>query len=420
MHHPVAAIPAFHAFGMEVEYMIVSERTLDAAPIAGAALEALAGLPAPERAPLEVSRGDFGWSNEFACHVLELKNPRVAAGLTRVAGTMDAHVAEMNQLLRARGARLMPGGMHPWMRPKREAVLWRYQSSAVYAAYDRIFNCRTHGWANLQSHSLSLPFAGDAEFARLHAAVRLVLPILPAVAASSPFVEGGAAASLDARIDAYESHTAAVPSLAGMLIPETAVSREQYTRDVLGPIYRDISAFDPECALRHEWVNARGAIPRFDRDAIEIRLLDPQECPAADLAIAALATDAAHHLYRQECAPLYEQQDIDTGTLARILFDCARDGERARITDAGYLRLLGYRGPACDAATLWADLATRMTRGRSAMRALWHGPLTHILREGPLARRLLNSAGRAPSRQRLAEVYRALCDCLDGGRQFSA
>ena len=75
---------------------------------------------------------------------------------------------------------------------------------------------------------------------------------------------------------------------------------------------------------------------------------------------------------------------------------------------------------ACDAATLWADLATRMTRGRSAMRALWHGPLTHILREGPLARRLLDSAGRAPSCQRLAEVYRALCDCLDGGRQFSA
>jgi hypothetical protein len=31
--------------------------------------------------------------------------------------------------------------------------------------------------------------------------------------------------------------------------------------------------------LRHEWVNARGAIARFDRSAIEIRVLDVAECP---------------------------------------------------------------------------------------------------------------------------------------------
>ena len=33
-------------------------------------------------------------------------------------------------------------------------------------------------------------------------------------------------------------------------------------------------------------MNSRGAIARFDRNAIEIRVIDVQECPKADLAIA--------------------------------------------------------------------------------------------------------------------------------------
>jgi len=38
--------------------------------------------------------------------------------------------------------------------------------------------------------------------------------------------------------------------------------------------------------LQNEWLNSRGAIARFERDTIEIRVLDSQETPAAELAIA--------------------------------------------------------------------------------------------------------------------------------------
>ncbi|HAL85576.1 MAG TPA: hypothetical protein DCM31_01010, partial [Deferribacteraceae bacterium] len=37
-------------------------------------------------------------------------------------------------------------------------------------------------------------------------------------------------------------------------------------------MYRDIAPYDPECILQEEWLNSRGAIARFDRKAIEIRL----------------------------------------------------------------------------------------------------------------------------------------------------
>jgi glutamate---cysteine ligase / carboxylate-amine ligase len=415
---PAAALPAFSAFGVELEYMIVSGATLDVLPVAGDALKALSGHEdgAP---PADVTRGEFGWSNELVCHLLELKNPRPAEEPGQLAGPMLDRVAEMNGLLEDMGARLMPGGMHPWMTPGTDTVLWPHHNAAIYSAYDRIFNCRSHGWANLQSQHLNLPFRDDAEFARLHAAVRLVLPVLPAVAASSPYVEGRAASYLDARLAAYSTHTAAVPSLTGPLVPDTAVSREQYVREVLEPIYRDVAPHDPQRTLQHEWINARGAIPRFDRSALEIRVLDVQECPSADLGIAALAADAVRFLYEERCSPLDMQQAFPTAALRQILLDCARDAERARIADATYLRLMGFPGVECEAGELWSDLAARMEAGRMPLRGSWQGTLCHIMKEGTLARRLLRAAGPAPSRARLFEVYEALCDCLGHGRMFA-
>ena len=78
----------------------------------------------------------------------------------------------------------------PWMDPERELRLWPHEHSDIYRAFDRIFGCRGHGWANLQSTHLNLPFRGDDEFVLLHDAVRLVLPLVPALAAASPVIDG--------------------------------------------------------------------------------------------------------------------------------------------------------------------------------------------------------------------------------------
>ena len=71
-----------------------------------------------------------------------------------------------------------------------------------------------------------------------------------------------------------------VPSVAGQVIPEPVCSRDDYEREILRPhLSRSSRRYDPEGVLRHEWLNARGAIARFDRNTIEIRVLDVQECP---------------------------------------------------------------------------------------------------------------------------------------------
>ena len=119
----------------------------------------------------------------------------------------------------------MPSGAHPWMNPDRDTKLWPHGDDAIYRAYDRIFGCQGHGWSNLQSMHINLPFKDDAEFGRLHAAIRVVLPLLPALAASTPFLDGKNTGLIDARIDTYARNQRSVPSITGRVIPEPVRSR---------------------------------------------------------------------------------------------------------------------------------------------------------------------------------------------------
>jgi carboxylate-amine ligase len=181
-----ARLGLFQGFGIELEYMLVDAGNLDVAPVADRLLEAESGAPGSE-----CLRGAFAWNNELARHVIEFKTNGPSTRLAPLAEGFAAEVRHANLLLAGQGCRLLPTGMHPWMDPGRETVLWQDEDRQIYAAFDRIFACQGHGWSNLQSMHLNLPFADDAEFGRLHAAIRFLLPILPGLCASSPVRDGG-------------------------------------------------------------------------------------------------------------------------------------------------------------------------------------------------------------------------------------
>lgn len=404
---PPERSPVLHAFGgygIELEFMIVKQDTLSVLPIADRLLRDAPG----EHALLD-------WSNELVLHVIEIKNPRPVASLSLLPEAFHAEIMQINRLLEMHNARLMPGAMHPWMDPKTETQLWPHDNHAIYRTYDRIFDSKSHGWANLQSMHINLPFASDEEFARLHAAVRLILPILPALAASSPIADGRNTGYADYRMQVYCDNAQTIPSIAGMVIPETITSHAAYEQHILAPMYRDIAPHDPDKVLRQEWLNSRGAIARFDRNAIEIRVIDTQECPRADLAIAAATTSAVEMLYSGQTAVLVEQQEMTTKALAAILHDCIRNGELTVLDNATYLRLLGFPSQRCTAQELWQYLVERMPEDDAR---LWRAPLQTILRQGPLARRILRAIDEEYSHAKLHAVYRQLCECLHEGRMF--
>lgn len=402
----------FEAYGVELEYMIVDSRTLDIAPVADSVLSAVAGEIASE-----VPLGRISWSNELVLHVLELKTTDPEPKLDGLANLFAENVRKANEILAQMDAMLMPTAMHPWMKPLTEMRLWQHEYSPVYEAYNRIFDCRGHGWANLQSAHLNLPFANEEEFGRLHAAIRLLMPIMPALAASSPIIDGVPTSSLDSRMDVYRFNSARVPSIAAAIIPEAVFNYADYNEQILERMYADIAPHDPEGILRHEWLNSRGAIARFDRGAIEIRVLDVQECPAADLAVLWFISAVLRRLVEESDSSFGEQKSFETHPLAKMFLDVIKNGEQTPILDTRYLAALALEDHlSMSAGKIWQTLYEQLPD--SPQMAEHASALSIIFEHGCLARRILTAAGKRPGLEELHRVYGELCECLAENRMF--
>lgn len=402
----------FEAIGIEMEYMIVDQRTLSVLPIADKVLAAAAG-----EIISEVELGTLSWSNELVLHVIELKTNGPAQGVKGLGNTFIRHLGRVNAILDPLGGRLMPTACHPWMDPMTETVLWPHEYSPVYEAYDRIFGCRGHGWSNLQSTHINLPFCGDDEFGRLHAAIRLLLPIMPALTAASPILNGHDSGFLDARMEVYRHNSLRIPSVAGLIVPEPVYTRADYEREIFQRMFADIAPFDPEGTLQHEFLNSRGAIARFDRGAIEIRVLDIQESPQADLATAGLITATLKSLCEERWQSMGTIRKMETRMLADLFLSVIRDADQALVGDPNYLQALGMDRVPVTVREVWQHLADACL-GNDSLDHDLSSALQTILSKGCLARRILAALDGDHSRDHLFEVYQALCDGLVKGELF--
>src|SRR5690606_25571994 len=102
-----------------------------------------------------------------------------------------------------------------------------------------------------------------------------------------------------------------------------------YDREIFQPMFRDIAPYDPDGVLQNEFLNSRGAIARFSRGTIEIRVIDVQECPRADLAIAALTVAVLKMLVAQTWTETWQQQSLSIDDLEPVFLtaiDHAGDG----------------------------------------------------------------------------------------------
>ena len=237
------------------------------------------------------------------------------------------------------------------------------------------------------------------------------------LAASSPVVDGRATGMLDTRLDVYRQNSAKVPSITGGVVPEAVFTQSQYREQILGRIYADLAPLDPKGVLAHEWVNARGAIARFDRMAIEIRTVDLQECPMADLAVAELIVETLRSLVSEQFIDYDTQRRFDTERLSRYHQCSVEQGGAASWPDADYLRAVGLCGELCSVAEVWAALEARVLE-HDASTTERDRAIRVILQQGTLAARILRALGPSPDRTRLRTVYQQLAECLAQSSMF--
>lgn len=410
MNQP-SRIHLFQAYGIELEYMLVDKDTLAVKPITDEVLKHELGMYGSD-----FENGIVTWSNELVLHVIELKSTKPEINFNALENGFADDVRRINSILEKWNAMLLPTAAHPFMNPLAETKLWPHDSNEVYALYDTIFNTKGHGWSNLQSTHLNLPFYDDEEFAKLHAAVRLILPLLPALCASSPILDGKLTGTIDTRLDFYKSNQSKIPSITGKVVPEAIFSKRNYLNTIYEKIKADIAPYDKENILNPIWVNSRGAIPRFDRGSIEIRVMDIQECPSADMAIITLVIETLKSLVNEKFISLDAQMKFKTDGLVQIFDKTSRIGQKASIDHWEYVQAFGHNTN-CTAGELWKKIIEKLSVNNSALEK-WKPELNVILTEGTLSDRIIKSLQGDTSPEAIKRVYKQLAGCLAQNKMF--
>jgi carboxylate-amine ligase len=406
-------IHLFQGFGIELEYMLVDCDTLQVKPITDELLKHELGQYGSD-----FENGIVTWSNELVLHVVELKSTKPELNLNGLEHAFAENVERINSILSGWNTMLMPTAAHPFMNPQVETRLWSHENNEVYDVYNRIFDCKGHGWSNLQSTHLNLPFYDDEEFAKLHAATRIILPILPALCASSPILDGRVTGSLDTRLRFYKTNQAKIPCITGKVIPEAVFSKRNYLNTIYEKIKTEIAPYDPENLLNPIWVNSRGAIPRFDRGSIEIRIMDIQECPSADMAIVNLVVETLKAFVSGKFLDFESQTKLKTEPLAQLLDKIMDEGQQAIIDQADFLAAFGFPGTSAKAVDLWKHILDRLVRSGNDSLEKWKKEIDVILQEGTLSQRILKALNKDHSSENIKKVYRQLCGCLAQNRMF--
>jgi gamma-glutamyl:cysteine ligase YbdK (ATP-grasp superfamily) len=228
----------------------------------------------------------FTFGKELQLHVMEFKPNSPFESPVEFEETMQEAVLTVQDFLKRRfHAHLLGTGMHPLLKLD-ETGVWPHRHRQIYEAYGRVFNLKRHGWLNIQSFHLNLPFSDEPSAVVLNNTLANLCPYLCAVSASSPIYEGRMGKAVDNRLHFYGENQKEIPSVTGDVIPEYASSFSQYRADVIGRYSNDLArAGADKLLLNKEWVNSRGVIFRFDRKAVEIRIMDEQECVKSDVAL---------------------------------------------------------------------------------------------------------------------------------------
>ena len=399
----------FEVYGIELEYMLVYNESFKPAPIVDKLFREKNGSVTSD-----VENGEIAWSNELVAHVVELKTNGPTNNLNQLSELFHKNIIEINTLLKPLHAYLLPTAAHPLLNPLKDTELWKHSYSDVYELYNRIFNCKGHGWSNVQSTHINLPFYDDKEFEKLHAAIRIILPLIPGLCASSPILEGKDTGFKDARLEYYKTNQKEIPELTGLVIPERVFSMVDYYATIFEPINKAIKPFDTQNILDHHFLNSRGAIARFDRHAIEIRLVDIQECPRADIAICVLIIEVLKLLVSKKLATLKEQKTWPKEPLFDILNPIIKEAENYTISNLEYLNLFEVEA-SISVKNLWKYLYELVKENIDESH---HESIDIILNEGTLATRILKAVGQDYSETNIKKVYHTLAKCLQENKLF--
>jgi gamma-glutamyl:cysteine ligase YbdK (ATP-grasp superfamily) len=387
--------------GPEHEFSLVNEE-LQALPILDKVMKDFCG-----KIVNFIELPHFTFGKELQLHVMEIKANAPFKSPELFEETMQNAVATLLYLLEKQyHAHLLGTGMHPLLRLE-ETSVWPHRHRKIYQEYSKVFNLKQHGWLNIQSFHLNLPYSNEEKGILLHNLLAGLCAYLPAISASSPICEGAIGPDVDNRLYFYKVNQLEVPSVTGEVIPEPISSFDQYRKEVIRQYSQDLAkAGAGKRILFKEWVNSRGVIFRFDRKALEVRVIDEQECVKSDVALSCFIRAALRGLIAERIEPLPHQllvRDFNSvmakGLNAKVLHP---NGETARQVCQHLFNLALENAEEDEKKYLWI-----------VKKRIESGNLSELIRE-----RVLRKSQKADFKEAILSVYSTLIKCLADNQPY--
>lgn len=353
-----------------------------------------------------IEQPDFSFGKELQLHVMELKANQPFMFPQQFEETMQGGVVTLLSILKRYDASLLGTGMHPFLRLD-ETGVWPHRHKKIYEEYAKIFSMKQHGWLNIQSFHLNLPYSNEDEGVELHNQLAGLCAYLPAISASSPIYEDKMGPYIDNRLWFYKINQLEVPSIVGDVVPEYIASFKQYKENIIGGYSRNLENVGADKRLLFkEWINSRGIIFRFDRKALEIRVLDEQECIKSDVALSCFIRAAVRGLL-EENAELVSHDIlvsdfnsiIAEGLNATVLHP---EGKTARQVCQYFFKLASEHADENEKKYLWL-IKKRMDNGNLSML---------------ISGKVLQKAQRTDFTEAIRSVYSTLINCLVDNEPF--
>ena len=386
--------------GPEHEFSIVDEE-LKPLPIADKIIKGYCG-----KTVNFVEQEGFTFGKELQLHVLELKANSPFKSPQLFEETMQNGVKTLSGILEKHHTFLLGTGMHPLLHLS-DTRVWPHRQRKIYEEYGKIFNLCQHGWLNIQSFHLNLSYSNKDDGVLLHNMLAGLCPYLPAISASSPIYEGKTGSYVDNRLWFYKINQVEVPSVVGDVVPEYTASFNQYKKEVIGKYSQDLLRAGAGKALFFkEWANSRGVIFRFDRAALEVRVLDEQECIKSDVALSCFIRAALRGLIANQAELLSHDilvsdfnSAISEGLNGMVLHP---KGKTARDVCRHLFKIASENADEDEKQYLWL-----------IRRRIESGSLSELVRE-----RVTRRAQKTDFVEAIRSVYSTLIKCLVDNQPF--
>jgi len=349
----------------------------------------------------------FTFGKEIQLHVMEIKANAPFRSPALFEENMQSAVSTLLDFLwKKYHAYLLGTGMHPLLSLE-ETNIWPHRHRKIYYELGKIFNLTQHGWLNIQSFHLNLPYSREEKGVLLHNLLAGLCAYLPAISASSPIFEGAIGPNVDNRLYFYKINQREIPSITGDVIPEYASSFDQYRKEVIGQYSQDLAKLGAgKTILFKEWINSRGVIFRFDRSALEVRVMDEQECVKSDVALSCFIRAALRGLLAERAEPLPHQllvRDFDSvmanGLNAKVLHP---KGETARQVCQHLFNLALENAEEDEKKYLWI-----------VKKRIEDGNLSELIQT-----RVLKRAQKTDLKEAILDIYLTLIKCLSDNQPY--